>query len=177
MVIIWFNVWLADCWCKGCSYILFCSAALLWDLYHQCIPATCFGNRKKKIKWTDRFKSLGKNVFRFWGILLLPKKALLASSRISSPWFSNLLENQVKKNFPFSVSMSHSIQRTLWIEVCHCIPLRYQAISIKDGLHLLLAASLNSALRYLSYHCSNIQEFCQRIETEAYGQSLWLIRS
>lgn len=80
---------------------------------------------------------------------LQPRKALLASSRIWSPWLSNLLEYQVKKNFPLSV---RNVPFDLKNSVASGVSLYVPALSGKShsGWPALAATSLNSAFRYLS---------------------------
>lgn len=82
-------------------------------------------------------------------LTLHPKKALLASSRISSPWNSNLLEYQVKKNFP---CLLRYVPFVLKNSVDSGLSLYVPALSgnSHSGCPEAVAASLNSALRYLS---------------------------
>lgn len=94
----------------------------------------------------------GYNMMRYTlaaNLTLQPRKALFASSRIWSPWPSNLLEYQVKKNFPFSVRyVPVGPKNSVDVGVSLYVP----ALSgnSHSGCPTLVAASLNSALRYLS---------------------------
>lgn len=82
-------------------------------------------------------------------LTLQPKKILLASSRMSSPWLSKLLEYQIRKNFPSSVRYipfdpKNSVDSGVLL---YCPALSGNSHS---GWPASVAAPLKSAFRYLS---------------------------